>query len=226
MAKPQTLNEKSVTDWLREHPEFLARHPELLRDLDLAHGTEASSLIERQVHLLREDNRALKRQLHELAGIAGQNEKLMQRLHQLTLEIMTTASTTEFIDQLCHRLARDFRAERVGLVLVHPHPALAGSDTITLAPEPLPDWLDRLMTDSRPECGRLVRSKQETLFPDQQVEIGSAALVPIPGHGVLAIAASSPERFYPDMGTLFLELLAATIKHRLDLPEQAQRKRA
>jgi len=44
--------------------------------------------------------------------------------------------------------------------------------------------------------------------------------------GLLAIGSDLPERFHPNMGTLFLELLGATIRHRLEQDCADERKRA
>jgi uncharacterized protein YigA (DUF484 family) len=57
--------------------------------------------------------------------------------------------------------------------------------------------------------------------------VQSTVLVPIGKDGLLAIGSSDPARFYPGMGTLFLDLLAQVIVSRLALEEpQEQRKTA
>ena len=52
-------------------------------------------------------------------------------------------------------------------------------------------------------------------------------LVPIGNDGMLAIGSSDPARFYPGMGTIFLDLLADVVSSRLalEIPEK-QRKSA
>ena len=58
----------------------------------------------------------------------------------------------------------------------------------------------------------------------------STALVPLGekgADGMMAIGSSDPARFYPGMGTLFLDLLANVISTRLSAEEpQAQRRSA
>ena len=127
MSNAESLNEADILEWLTSNPDFFERHPEILESLVLPHETGASSLIEVQVARLRRDNRQLRAQLETLAGIAGENERLMQRLHQLTLEVMTTRSSGEFIERLMARLASDFDARSVRLHLLERHEAWSTS---------------------------------------------------------------------------------------------------
>lgn len=226
MADPKSLNDQVILDWLSSHPDFFERHPEALDALELPHHAGVSSLIEVQVERLRRENHQLKTQLETLAGIAGENERLMQRLHQLTLEVMTASSTREFTERLMERLAGDFDAVSVRLHLLDPHPALEQVEAVSAHDGEVPKWFETLLESGQIEFGRLTRAKLEALFPEQHEAIGSAALVPIREVGVLAIGADSAERFHPGMGTLFLELLGTTIRHRLEQDRSDQRKRA
>ena len=57
--------------------------------------------------------------------------------------------------------------------------------------------------------------------------VQSTALVPLGDDGLLAIGSSDPARFYPGMGTLFLDLLSQVVTARLALEiPQKQRKSA
>lgn len=226
MATNEKLSESQVVEWLSRHPDLFRQRPELLDDLELPHDAGTNSLIEVQVERLRKENRQLNAQLQTLAGIAGENERLMQRLHQLTLEIMTSASTAEFIERLIARLAGDFEAASVRLHLLDSHEQLSSIGAVAIHTDEPPDWFRNIMKGGEIVFGRLTRKKLEFLFPERPEEIGSAALVPVNNTGLLAIGATSPERFHPGMGTLFLELLGTTIRHRLELGSSGERKRA
>ncbi|HSH26394.1 MAG TPA: DUF484 family protein [Wenzhouxiangella sp.] len=220
------MNDNDVIEWLASNPDFFERQPQVLDSLKLPHETGAKSLIEVQVSRLRRENRQLRAQLETLAGIAGENERLMQRLHQLTLEVMTTRSAGEFIERLIERLASDFDALSVRLHLLESHPGIDQIEAATVHETSVPDWFESLLESENIEFGRFTRAKLETLFPNQHQSIGSAALVPISGLGLLVIGSDSPERFHPGMGTLFLELLGTTIRHRLEQDRGDERKRA
>ncbi|MGY6553193.1 MAG: DUF484 family protein [Wenzhouxiangella sp.] len=215
-----------VADYLTRHPEFLRHHPELIDALEWPEDPRSTSLIQHQVLRLRRRNEQLELQLKQLTGIAGENEKLMQRLHQLTLDVMTADSAPSFISRLFERLTEDFNAETAGLHLIQEHPELAELACVHTHQNKRPDWFDKLLDKRLPYCGRLPRKKAELLFPEQAASIGSSALIPIPAVGLLAIGSQREDRFHPAMGTLFLELLGSTIAYRLTLAERDDRKRA
>ena len=76
-------------------------------------------------------------------------------------------------------------------------------------------------------CGRLNRNKRDYLFGTRAQWVQSTVLVPMGDDGMLAVGSSDPARFYPGMGTLFLDLLARVVVSRLALEvPQKQRKTA
>jgi hypothetical protein len=219
------LSETAIVDWLRRHPDFLERHPDVLADLDIPREDGVASLLQRQVQLLRDDNQRLKRQLKHLSGVAGENERLMQRLHRLSLQLVAAEDVATLFERLDEGLRSDFRADAVCLI-VDPGDSLGdGHALIRPAPDPRPEWLDELLAGGEPVCGRLTRDKREGVFGRTGAGLGSAALVPLTAGTLLAIGAESDDRFHPDMGTLFLELLRTTLRFRLDLESDADGRR-
>jgi len=214
-----------VLAWIKAHPDLLVKHPELLDDLVIPHDCGATSLIEHQLARLRRKNRQLDEQLAQLAGIAGENERLMQRLHQLTLEVLTTTTVSGFVAQLRERLIEDFQADQVRLLLDRAIPSLREIEGVEIIKD-CPDWLGELIDNQLIVCGRLTRAKLGFLFAGESERIASAAVVPIGDFGVLAIGATAPDRFHPHTGTLFLELLGITIRHRMDHEQRNHRKTA
>lgn len=229
-----SIGARQVREWLMEHPDFLAGDPELLVCMEVPHPSGTSSLLERQVEVLREETRQLKRQLSHLTGVAGENERRMQRLHRLSLELVATSTPTELFRLLVHGLRERFEADGVRLLLRDPESlGLDAQDEVIAlrslsrsSPETLPDWLDEILREGQPRCGRLTREKREALFGETGAELGSAALLPLGERGLLAIGALDDNRFHPEMGTLFLTLLGQTVEFRLshetNPPEQQQ----
>lgn len=216
----QSPSEAEVAAWLREHPDFLIRQPEIFAELEVPHEAGTTSLIEKQVDILRRENRGLKRQLEHLSGVAGENERLMQRLHRLALGLMATESSKALCQRLHDGLISDFRADAVRLLLDADMAAeIDATDTARL-PETRPDWMEKLMASGKPQCGRLTREKREAVFGEAGAQLGSAALVPLSDQGLLGIGSRSDDRFHPDMGTLFLELLRETLVFRLGMHER------
>ena len=218
-------SETEVIAWLHEHPDFLTRQPELFAQLGVPHDAGAASLIEKQVEILRNENRRLKRQLEHLSTVAGENERLMQQLHGLALGLVATDSYDALYRRLCQGLCDDFRADRVCLLLDDKLASQFDDAEISRLPAKPPDWMEKLLADGTPQCGRLTRQKRETVFGAAGASLGSAALVPLFGQGLLGIGSDSGDRFHPGMGTLFLELLRETLQFRLGMDADEDEKR-
>ena len=77
-------SEEAVAEYLRSYPDFFARHSSLFADLRLVHktGGPATSLLERQIALLRQRNRETEEQLKDLVSVAKLNNSLVEKIHQ------------------------------------------------------------------------------------------------------------------------------------------------
>lgn len=209
------LEPEQVAAWLLDHPDFLTERPELAEQLQVPVGDDAVSLTEFRSRRLVDENERLRRQLAELGAIAGENEQLMRRLHTLTLALTATSNPAELFDELARRLRADFRADTLRIKLRVASDVAAEGVLVEPWDSEVPDWLQPVLDERRPECGRLTRQKRDWLFGDEADGIGSAALVPIGDAGLLVIGAQADDRFQPGMGTLFLELLGETLARRL-----------
>jgi len=222
--------EDIVTKYLRQNPDFLEKQPALLKHLELSHASgPAISLIERQVQYLRQVNEALEQQHNQLIQVASDNEKLMYRLHQLTLELMSMGDLPSFFDLLSKALLSEFKADILNITLfelkIEAGPKTPLVHTRRDDPE-LQQFLEHL-EKGHSVCGRLNRNKRDHLFGTRAQWVQSMVLVPMGNDGMMAIGSSDPARFYPGMGTLFLDLLADVVTARLalEIPEK-QRKSA
>ena len=112
------LEEKSVADYLRENPEFFQNNPSLLAALQIPHAVgPAVSLVEHQVKVLRDQNSQLKRKLMDLVHVARDNNRLNERMHQLTLGLITAHTLEALLDTLRENLLMEFKADTVTLRL-------------------------------------------------------------------------------------------------------------
>ncbi len=231
MDDDNTSLKEVVAAYLRNHPEFLDGYPDILEILQLNHRSGvAASLIERQVEQLRHKNQELTRQLNRLVHVASENEQLMTRLHRLTLELLSLNSHKEFFTQLGNSLLNDFKADILQICLFDERLASqAGEDVRHLqADDPDVEQFRTHLERNYTVCGRLNEKKLEFLFGSKARWVQSTALVPLGEngmHGMMAIGSSDPARFYPGMGTLFLDLLADVIANCLDGQSQQEQRR-
>jgi len=231
MSDDKTSLKEVVANYLRENPGFLEDHPDVLEAIEVNHPTGAAvSLIERQVEQLRASNEELNNRLNQLIRVAAENEQLISRLHALTLELMPITSQSAFFTHLGNSLLNDFNTDILQICLADEQAAAkAGEDVIFLdAEDPDVQSFRPLLEKGETTCGRFSESKLEFLYGTKARWVGSTALVPLGERGslgMMAIGSADENRFYPGMGTLFLELLADVIAANLsrNQPEEQRR---
>ena len=219
-ASVAALSKDDVIAWIRAHPNCLIDHPELVAILewpdDAQDRSGTTSLADFQARRLRQQVSQLQDQLKTLTQIAVDNEALMHRLHQVTLSLMSIDGLDDFIAELIAKLKSEFNATVVCLHLKTPPPDFEHQPGIVHLDDERLSWLMHDGPLTRPQCGRFTQEKLKSLLPiPHDPKCQSAAVVPMADLGVLVIGAVDQGKFQPHMGTLFLELLAATIAHRL-----------
>jgi hypothetical protein len=232
MGDDKTSLKEVVATYLRKNPEFLEEFPDILEVLQLNHNSGvAVSLIERQIEQLRQKNEELTRQMNQLVHVASENEQLMTRLHQLTLELMPISSRKDFFTHLGNSLLNDFKADILQIFLFDQDIATQAGEDVKhiLEDDPGMEQFRTYMDKDEAVCGRLGESKLEFLFGSKARWVQSTALFPLGEkgeYGLMAIGSSDAARFYPGMGTLFLELLANVISSSLIEREEEEERRS
>ncbi|MCG6969733.1 MAG: DUF484 family protein [Gammaproteobacteria bacterium] len=213
----ERVSDKDVEKFLQQHPDFFEKHTQLLTDLKVPHVTGgAVSLVERQVDVLRKQNRKLQKQLDDLVQIARDNERLNRQVYKLTLNLMEADSVSEVVNLLVQNLKTDFAADAVALRIVATPKvvnALNRREFISNADD-LKQLFGKIFEDGRPLCGRLKQTQREFLFAGASERIGSVALLPLmaqKGFGLLAIGSFEDTRFHPGMGTVYLNQMSHLI---------------
>ena len=213
------MKEEDVAVFLRSHAQFFDRHPELLETIRVAHphGGRAISLAERQMVSLRERVRVLESKLGELIQIGEENDTIGERVHRLTVALLAARDIEALAQALYFHLREDFSVPHVVLRIwgrALPEGSIeadAVSDAQRQAAE----------TMSGPQCGPAAGSPFLDWFGETAPHLRSLALVPLGGtsvFGLLALGSEDAERFYPEMGTLYLrrigELCAVGVSAR------------
>ena len=213
-------DEAKVIDFLQKNPEVLMSYPEVFTALSIPHhGGDIASLVERQLKILRNDNRKLKMKLEELVKIARENEELNQRFHRLSLELLNTeqlddvlamvqvqVQTFFYTDYVCFKFLPEISDKKKRL---KNHYLNANSGIIdTVKP-----WLEK----RKPVCGRLDDKINRELF-GEEIKVESSALIPLyhtTEIGLLCLGSVSKDRFNKSMGTMFLEQLGELVSSRI-----------
>jgi uncharacterized protein YigA (DUF484 family) len=213
------LTSTEVASYLRRHPEFLHDYPDLA--LTLAPPREegkTTSLASYQLDVLRDKNRELGRRLHELVGIATDNEQLVQRVHGLAVSLLGETTLAGSVRRVVASLREDFHTDFVRLVLFRADAELPAADWLIVQPQgvhALPEFAE-FFKNAEPLCGRLQREKLDTLYGKHADEVHSSVLLPLLDDGapigMLAIGSADTNRFHPGMGTVFLKLIAESVQ--------------
>jgi uncharacterized protein len=208
------VSPNEVASFLRRHPDFLKSYPDLALALAVPRDSgQATSLASYQLEVLRDQNRDLKRRLHELVEIAAENEQLMIRVHAFTLSLMRAGSRAETLKRAVASLTEDFSTDLVRVVLFARSDDLPAADWLLTLPRTDADmaafreFLDR----GEPLCGRLQSEKLAFLFASRAEHVRSTVLLPLGSQGMLAIASTDANRFHPGMGTVFLKLMTEAL---------------
>lgn len=211
------LVDGQVVSFLKAHPDFLSRFPDLLETIELKHSSgSAVSLIERQVDILRAKNQRLEDRLERLLDAARENEKRSDHVHKLARTLIRAPSLAGVIAGLRQCMREDFGVDEVfvglspaafkrhdidGLVVIEAEGKIAKA-------------YENFFRTRLTECGPIAESKAKLLFAKAEALPQSAAIVPLEKEknlGMLALGSKDPERFQPRQGKLFLDLTAELI---------------
>jgi uncharacterized protein len=208
-----TIKASDVAAYLRRHTGFLSDYPELATVLTLPREQgSVASLAAYQLQTLREKNAELERKFNELSTIAAENERLMQRVHELNVAVLRANTPAVAARSVVARLLEDFGTNQVRLVLFGDL-VLPPADWLVHEPggrAAMPEFVD-FLAHHEPISGRLSAERLYRLFGQHAPEIRSAAVMPLGELGLLAIGSHDPDHFQPGMGTTFLKMIAATV---------------
>jgi uncharacterized protein YigA (DUF484 family) len=208
-----TMKASDVAAYLRRHPDFLSSYPELAALLTMPREQGAvASLAAYQLQTLRDKNSELERKLVDLTAIAAENERLMQRVHDLNVAILRANTPAIAARSVVAKLSDDFGTDQIRLVLFG-DVALPPADWLLHEPNgraAIPEFAD-FLAHHEPISGRLSAERLYRLFGQNAPEIRSAAVMPLGEYGLLAIGSHDPDHFQPGMGTTFLKMIAATV---------------
>ena len=214
------MSPDDVVRYLRSNPKFFEQHPELLDSIRVTHpyGGRAIPLAERQTVALREKARNLEGRLGELLQFGEENDAISEKVHRLTVAMVGARDFPAFVQSLYFHLREDFAVPHVALrvwgksVPMDFREAQAVSEAQRREAEGM----------GAPRCGPSAGSAFLPWFEEAAEHLRSMALVPLGEtavFGLLALASEDAQRFFPEMGTLYLrrigELCAAGVSARL-----------
>ncbi len=210
-----------VARYLQDHPQFFDDYHDLLAQLYVPHphGGRAISITERQILTLREKAKTLEAKLAELLRFGEENDLISNRVHALSIALLTAGSFDALMIALREQLAEAFAVPHLALRLWN---SVLTRDGDVFAPV---EERIRVFANecTEPYCGPVNDLGVVEWFGDAAPSVQSMALIPLRREsrtvGLLALGATDQARFLPDMGTLYLErigdLLGASLIREL-----------
>jgi len=211
------LSTEQVAEFLRAHPDFFEQHVDLLLNINVAHphGGRTVSIPERQLIATREKVKLLETKLAELIHFGEENDTLSEKIHALALRLIDCATLDQLIDTVYLDLLDNFQVPHVAVRLwgvVAPEPPSA--EYLPVGTE-LSRFVDAMQ---QPYCGSHPVYETNHWFGEHAPHLKSYALVPLKAgqtFGLLLMASENAERFYADMGTVFLTRIGDVLAHCL-----------
>jgi len=217
-----TIQSTDVASWLQAHPQFFEEYADLVAEIFIPHphGGRAIPIAERQILTLRERNKLMESKLGELLQFGEENDQIGDKVHRLTVALLQSRDLAGVLGTLNYHLQENFRVPHLAVRL------WGGEVDETLSEfTPTSDDIKTLAQSlTTPYCGPYVTDEVMAWLGESAPHLKSFAQVALKNDGVpfgiLVLASEDPQRFYPEMGTLYLarigELVAAALSRCLD----------
>jgi uncharacterized protein len=200
------MNADDVARYLKANPGFFEQYADLLAQIYVPHphGGRAIPLSDRQVLSLREKNRMVEGKLAELIQFGEENDALSAKVHRLSLALLGASELDATLSALYSSLREDFLVPHVAVRLWR-----GAGEQPEFAPVSAA-LRDHAAGLAHPFCGPNQGGfEAASWFAVGPEHIRSVALVPLGAGadslGLLALASEDAKRFYPEMGTLYLD---------------------
>ena len=195
------MRDEEVARYLQNNPQFFEEHVETLAQLNLPHphGGRTISLSERQLLALREKNRELEKKLREMISFAQDNDALQHKVHEFVVALFAARDLTT-LQEMIPNLLRD--------IFAIPHTVLR----LWQINPPSAEVLAFADAQVQPVCLHHAAHDTAAWFGERATQMHSYAYLPLHAGsetiGLLVLASEDKQRFYPEMGTVFLQRIA------------------
>ncbi len=214
------MKPEEVARYLKDHPEFFEHHADMLADITIPHphGGRAVSISERQILTLRERGKQLEGKLREVIQFGEENDAIGEKVHRISLALLAATDIRAVLNAVYTNFREDFAVPHVALRVwrANGHAGLPEFGTVSEASREFATSL------AHPYCSSHAMVDTAGLFGEAGPHLRSFSYVPLrdrEAFGLLALASEDPQRFYPEMGTLYLkrlgDLVAAAVTRHL-----------
>jgi len=202
------MTPEAVVLYLKQHPEFFEEQIDFLTSVSIPHphGGRTVSIGERQILALREKGRQLEDKLRQLIEVGEENDAIGEKIHRVTLAMIAARDAEAVVQSLYFHLREDFAVPHTAIRLwpQWDHPQTPEFADVSMASR------DFAASLSAPYCCAKAMVDTGDWFGEQAPLLRSFAYIAVKNGettGLIAMASEDPQRFYPEMGTLYLQRL-------------------
>lgn len=205
------MKAEEVARYLRDHPAFFEQYADLLTQIVIPspHGGRAISITERQMGALRDKVKEVEAKLAELIHFGEENDAIGAKVHRLAVALLAAKDNAAVLRTLYSHLGGSFAVPHLALRLWG---AAGAGESVEFAPVSAEAKLFA-ETLVHPYCGPGAGADVMSWFGERGNHVRSLALLALRNEGetfgLMVMGSEEPQRFYPGMGTLYVEQIGA-----------------
>jgi len=201
------LDPKEVELFLLDNLDFFESRESLVGEMKFKHSSSsASSLLERQINKLRDEQSNLMDLLSSFVNTAQLNEDLFKKSKELTLSILGASSRNQIKDIVQKSFTENFGVNNCKLDFY------SNSDI-----DEIEDKTGMSFHKGSVHCGSFSKEKMEFLFKDENVEsVALAVLIDSKEIGILMLGSYERTRYLGDEDTTFIEYIRDILEKKLE----------
>ncbi len=199
--KQTSPSEESIISYLCENTNFLIENRSLLKEIMIPHLLESnmSSLIERQVEILREENSELENNFEKYKNTSMQKSILRKNIFNFFLESYSVENVTEYTKLVHLFFDRYFDASYIRMYIFDNKMQYKKRNlSIERKDSKLRFMFTEIFSRSKPLCSSLQTEQLQMLFDTDAEKIQSNLLIPVEHSGfecLLALGSNKNGQF-------------------------------
>lgn len=216
--KPSQISEDDVISWLRKHPDFLSRNPdicELLLPPKAETGKNVADFQHFMIKRLREDRDGIIEEAREIVETSRTNMNNQSRMFKSIVMLLDSQTFDEFIQTITMDMASVLDVDIITLLVesdddVIPHVNLSGVKAVP------PGTIDNFMKNERVKLEANIQGNENIYGGGSGLVKSQLALklnvAPNMPPAMLAFGSREPEQFQPGQGTELIAFLGHVIE--------------
>jgi len=199
------IDAKDVEIFLLDNLDFFESRESLVGELKFKHSSSsASSLLERQIIKLRDEQKDLMDLLSSFVKEASVNEDLFNKSKDLTLSILGASSREDIIKRVQDIFHKSFNVDKC-LLSLHDNSEINDLEQKT----------GMSFHKGAIHCGSYSTEKMELLFEDSKVQSMAVAVIVIGKNiGLLMLGSYDRTKYLGDEDTTFIEYIRDILEKR------------